>query len=196
MTTRFQALSIRPCIMAALMALMLVTACADAPPVITDRPQEASDALLRLQPGDQINLIVYGEETLTNLYRLDEDGNINVPLIGKVKAGGQTKGALQDTISQALVEGGFQNKPYVTVEVETLRPLYINGEVKSPGSFAYQPSLDVFQAVALAGGYTPRASKSKILITRTKNGEKFQFYANENTPVWPGDSIMIYQRLF
>lgn len=183
-------------LLAALSAVMILSGCGDMPPVVTDRPQEASDALLRLQPGDQIDLIVYGEETLTNVYMLDEDGNINVPLIGKIKAGGQTKGAVQQMIADALAGGGFQTKPYVTVEIEALRPIYINGEVGAPGSFAYQPSLDVFQAVALAGGYTPRASKSKILVTRTKNGSKFRFYADENTPVWPGDSIMVYQRLF
>lgn len=196
MTARMKTGSFYAPVMAAIVAMMLVTACADRPPVISDRPQEASDSLLRLQPGDQINLIVYGEETLTNVYRLDEDGNINVPLIGKMKAGGQTKGALQQMISDALIAGNFQTTPYVTVEIEALRPLYINGEVNQPGSFAYQPSLDVFQAIALAGGYTPRASKDKILITRTRNGERFRFYADENTPVWPGDSIMIYQRLF
>lgn len=180
----------------ALVSACLVSACADMPPPVTERPPGAEDALLRLHPGDQVNLVVYGEETLTNTYMLDEDGNINVPLIGTVKAGGLTKGALQKTIKKALVKGGFQSKPYVTVKIEALRPLYINGEVNEPGSYAYQPSLDVFQAIALAGGYTPRASKSKIMITRTKNGDKFRFYANENTPVWPGDSIMVYQRLF
>lgn len=171
-----------------------LAACQTLPPASKNIPQ--SDALLRLAPGDSVKLIVYGEETLTGTYKLDEDGNINVPLAGVVKAGGLTKKGLQDQIANILVTEGYQQKPYVTVEIEALRPFYINGEVGAPGSYAYQPTLDIFQAVAIAGGFTPRAATDKILVTRTRDGQKFRFYATSDTPVWPGDSIMVYQRLF
>ncbi len=177
-------------------AFLTLAACQTVPPV-TPRDQLPQDgALLRLSPGDKINLIVYGEETLSNTYMLDEDGNINVPLAGVVKAGGLTKKDLQDKIADILLNEGYQQKPYVTVEINALRPFYINGEIGSAGSYPYQPTLDIFQAVAIAGGFTPRADEGKILVTRTKDGQKYRFYANADTPVWPGDSIMVYQRLF
>lgn len=180
----------------ALVAILAIAACQNLPSATPSNHIPQGDALLRLAPGDQIKLVVYGEETLTNTYKLDEDGNINIPLAGIVKAGGLTKKALQDKISDILLSEGYQQKPYVTVEIEALRPFYINGEIGTPGSYAYQPTLDVFQAVAIAGGFTPRASEDKILITRTKDGKKFRFYATSDTPIWPGDSIMVYQRLF
>lgn len=176
--------------------LAIVTGCTTQQP-LSPAFAQTSDALLRLAPGDKINLIVYGEETLTGPYMLDEDGNINIPLAGIVKAGGLTKSRLQQKIAEILVEGGFQQKPYVTVEIAALRPFYINGEVNTPGSYPYQPTLDVFQAVAVAGGFTPRAATSKVVITRTKqNGEKVRFNAPQETPIWPGDSILVEQRLF
>lgn len=173
-----------------------LAACQNLPAATPAEQIPQSDALLRLAPGDQIKLIVYGEETLTNTYMLDEDGNINVPLAGVIKAGGLTKKGLQDQIAEILVTNGYQQKPYVTVEIEALRPFYINGEVSAPGSYPYQPTLDIFQAVAIAGGFTPRANETKILVTRTKDGQRFRFYATPETPIWPGDSIMVYQRLF
>jgi len=181
----------------AVLSVMLMTGCAEQQPPLTPPAKQTSEALLLLSPGDKINLIVYGEQTLTGPYMLDEDGNINVPLIGTVKAGGLTKGKLQETIAKLLVDGGYQQKPYVTVEIAALRPFYINGEVNNPGSYPYQPSLDVFQAVAVAGGFTPRATTSSVVITRTKqNGEKVRFNAPQDTPIWPGDSILVNQRLF
>ena len=177
-------------------ALTLLAGCQSAPPVTPADQIPQNDALLRLAPGDQINLTVYGEETMSGLYMLDEDGNINLPLAGVIKAGGLTKKNLQDKIADILVTEGYQQKPYVTVGIAALRPFYINGEIGSPGSYAYQPTLDVFQAVATAGGFTPRADNGKIMITRTKDGQKFRFYATQETPIWPGDSIMVYQRLF
>lgn len=174
----------------------LIAACQNAPQATPSSEIPQSDALLRLSAGDKIKITVYGEEALTGLYMLDEDGNINMPLAGIIKAGGLTKKTLQDKIAHILVTDGYQQKPYVTVEIESLRPFYINGEIGSPGSYAYQPTLDIFQAVAIAGGFTPRAAENKILVTRTRDGKKFRFYADADTPVWPGDSIMVYQRLF
>jgi polysaccharide biosynthesis/export protein len=182
-----------------LIALTLfVSACSTGPDMPMSGKEElaASDSLLRLEPGDKINIKVYGEDSLTGEYMVDEDGNINVPLAGSIKAGGTTKSVLQKKIADSLIAKGFQQKPYVTVEVAALRPFFINGEIGSPGAYPYAPGLDVFQAVAMAGGFTPRASTSKIIVTRTKQGKKYRFTATQDTPIWPGDSIMIYQRLF
>lgn len=151
---------------------------------------------VRLAPGDKVSLIVYGEDTLTREYMVDEDGNVNVPLIGSVAARGLTKTELQKEIGQRLMRGGFQQDPFVTVDSPGLRPIYILGEVNSPGSYAYMPHLTVFQAVALGGGYTPRASKSRIAVTRFRDGQQIKFRAKQDSPLLPGDSIMVYQRLF
>ena len=179
---------------------LTISACASGPQLSPlsedDKKTFASDGLLRLEPGDKINLKVYGEESLSGEYMIDEDGNINVPLAGLIKAGGNTKSALQKTIVDSLKSQGFQQQPYVTVEVSALRPIFINGEVRGPGAYPYAPGLDLFQTIAMAGGYTPRASTSSVVITRSKQGKRIRFRATQDTPVWPGDSILVSQRLF
>ncbi len=149
-----------------------------------------------LAAGDTINLTVYGEEELSGEYLLDNRGSITVPLIGVVQAAGLSKTELQDVIAEALKTEQFLEKPYVTVTATRLQPFYILGEVRTPGRYDYEPTLDVFKAIALAGGYTPRAAKSKIIITRLRDGQKTRFYAVENTDLLPGDSILVKQRFF
>ena len=93
-------------------------------------------------------------------------------------------------------KGGYLTKPLVTVDIITVRPFYILGEVKNPGSYPWQPSFTVFKAIATAGGYTPRAAKGKILIDRGDGAEKQHLNATEDTPVLPGDSITVRERIF
>jgi polysaccharide export outer membrane protein len=68
--------------------------------------------------------------------------------------------------------------------------------VKNPGSYPYQPSLDALQAIAVAGGYTPRAARGEILIDRRADGHLLHLNATEATSILPGDSITVRQRIF
>ena len=119
-----------------------------------------------------------------------------MPLIGEISTEGLNKLDLQDRITSALIDGDYFNAPKVTVEVITLTPFYILGEVKNPGSYEYEPGLDLFKAIAIAGGYTPRAVKDKATIIRKVDGEKIRIKADELTEILPGDSIKIKQRFF
>lgn len=150
----------------------------------------------RLDPGDFLRIYIFGVDELTGDYRVDANGMITMPLIGAIEASGLNKDDLQKKITALLVEGGYFNDPKVTVEVISLKPFYILGEVRTPGSYEYQTDLDIFKAVAIAGGYTPRAAKGDITIIRKVNGEKVMIKATEDTPVLPGDSIKVDQRFF
>lgn len=165
----------------------------------------ASDALVthnpksdpyRLSPGDHLRIYVFGVEELSGDYRVDGKGNVTIPLIGEMSADGLDKQELQKRITLKLVDGGYFNDPKVTVEIIALQPFYILGEVKNPGSYDFEPELNLFKAIAIAGGYTPRASKGKAIIIRKIHGDKIEIQATEDTPILPGDSIKIKQRFF
>lgn len=167
------------------------------PSVSMDAPAEVRGTeTYTLNPGDSVKLTVYGEDTLNGTYALDPAGTMTVPLIGQVEAGGLTKEDLQTKIAKALVSAKYLTKPLVTVDIIAMRPFYILGEVKNPGSYPYQPSLDVLKAVATAGGYTPRAAKGRILIDRGTGNSRQRLNAIESTPVLPGDSITVRERIF
>jgi polysaccharide export outer membrane protein len=84
--------------------------------------------------------------------------------------------------------------PRVTAEVTSFRPIYVLGEVKKPGQYAYVSGMTVQKAVALAEGYTYRASESTVEITR--GGRKVTLDVTPQTKVYPGDEIRIPERFF
>lgn len=148
-----------------------------------------------LSPGDRLKISVFGDEDFTNEYEIDRQGYIIMPLIGKIQANNKTSTQLQTYIEQELSKGYLVN-PRVSVEVMSFEPFYILGEVNNPGSYPYRPSLDVFKAVALAGGLTPRAVKNKFIIIRGTGETKTKITAEEHTPILPGDSIKVKERFF
>jgi polysaccharide export outer membrane protein len=149
-----------------------------------------------LATGDTVTLTVYGEEELTGEYTIGADGAIALPLVGNVPAAGLNKNELASRIAKTLRKEGYLNQPLVTVDSESLRPIYILGEVRNPGSYPWQPNFDVFKAVASAGGYTPRAAKGLVLIDRMQGRLKMQLNGNERTPLLPGDSVVVRERIF
>lgn len=151
---------------------------------------------LALGAGDVIRLTVYGEDVLTDQYPINADGFVSIPLIGDIQAAGLIKDELQLKITEALVRGGYLTSPQVTVDMVSFRPVYILGEVRSPGKYPWQPDFTVFHAIASAGGYTPRAAKGLILISRGTGKITEQLNATETTSILPGDSITVRERIF
>lgn len=161
---------------------------------VTAHAQTADNAYT-LKPGDYLRVFVFGAEDLSGEFRIDSKGEITIPLIGDIHAEGLNKLDLKSIITKKLREGEYYQNPIVTVEIIALQPFYILGEVKNPGNYEFQPDLNIFKAVAIAGGYTPRASK-KIIILRKIHGEMVEIKANELTPIRPGDSIKVKRRFF
>jgi polysaccharide biosynthesis/export protein len=118
-----------------------------------------------------------------------------MPLIGAVPARGATTAALQQAIAARLRQG-YIREPHVAVEVEAYRPFFILGEVTLPGQYPYVPNMSVETAVAIAGGYTPRAFKYRIEVSRPVNGMIERKVVSATYPVRPGDTINISERWF
>src|SRR5258706_5701846 len=103
-----------------------------APPVAYAGPPVASyDQQYRLDAGDKLRVVVYGQEGLTNSYAIDAGGSITMPLIGAVPARGQTPAGLASQIARRL-RNGFIRQPSVAVGIVGYRPVFILGEVAAP----------------------------------------------------------------
>ena len=148
-----------------------------------------------LDSGDKLRVTVFGQEGLTNSYTVDASGKINVPLIGAQPARGLTTQQLAALITQRLKQG-YVRDPSVSVEVEVYRPFFILGEVTTPGQYPYVANLTVEGAVAIAGGFSPRANKSTAQLTRSTGPQQFSSEVPLNTPIKPGDTIVLKERWF
>ncbi|MEA2877353.1 MAG: polysaccharide biosynthesis/export protein [Hyphomicrobiales bacterium] len=148
-----------------------------------------------LDSGDRLRVVVFGQEGLTASYAVDTGGSITMPLIGAVLARGHTPAQLQQAIAAKLKQG-YVREPHVAVEVEAYRPFFILGEVTLPGQYPYVANMTVETAVAIAGGYTPRAYKQRIEISRPASGLTEKRVVSPNYPIRPGDTVKIAERWF
>jgi polysaccharide export outer membrane protein len=153
------------------------------------------DASYHLDAGDRLRVVVYGQEGLTNTYAIDAGGGITMPLIGSVPARGHTPSGLAGEIG-ARLRNGYIREPSVAVEIESYRPFFILGEVAAPGQYPYVPNMTVESAVAIAGGFSPRAKRDVVTVTHTEAGGAMRAMVPLGTPVSPGDTVYVGERWF
>jgi polysaccharide export outer membrane protein len=118
-----------------------------------------------------------------------------MPLIGSVEARGRTTSQLGNAIA-ARLRAGFVREPHVAVEVETHRPFFILGEVVASGQYAFVNGMTVETAVAIAGGFSPRAFKSHATVGRGVDGQTVHATVPISYPLRPGDTVTIEERWF
>jgi len=155
----------------------------------------ASQPAYTLDSGDKLRIVVFGQDGLTNSYTVSASGTITMPLIGSVTARGLTPSALSNLNAEKLKQG-FVREPQVAVEVENYRPFFILGEVTAPGQYPYVPNMTVETAVAIAGGFTPRAFRQNVTLSRPWQGQSLRSTVPVTTPVRPGDTITVQERWF
>ena len=162
---------------------------------VTTAANSESTSSYLLNNGDKIKVIIFGHSDLSGEYQIDGAGEISLPLVKSIWAAGLTTSELETAISNRLAPDYLKN-PKVSVLLVSQRPFYILGEIKSPGSYPYSPDTTVLKAVATAGGYTYRARKNKIIITRASTGQKEKISDAAETLVQPGDVIEVPERFF
>jgi polysaccharide export outer membrane protein len=168
----------------------------DGPAAYAAAPMPAAyDAGYRLDAGDKLRVVVFGQEGLTNTYAIDAGGAITMPLIGSVPARGRTPAELASAIT-ARLRGGYIRDPSVAVEIEAYRPFFILGEVAAPGQYPYVPNMSVESAVAIAGGFSPRARRDYVTLTHTDASGSSRYVAPLGTPLRPGDTVFVGERWF
>ncbi len=156
-------------------------------------PLDSAD--YRLGPGDKVRVTVFGEPSLSGEFEVAGNGKVSLPLIGQVQAAGASTKDFQDTVQRTLSDG-FLKQPRVSVGVINYRPYYILGEVQRPGQYPYTSGLTVLNAVATAGGFTYRATQNRVRIKHANAPKEVKLRLKPNTPVEPGDTIRIGERLF
>jgi polysaccharide biosynthesis/export protein len=164
-----------------------------AAPVLVEEP--IPEPPYTLDSGDKLRVVVFGQENLSNSYAVDAAGYITIPLIGAVPARGHTTAALAGAVA-AKLRNGFVREPHVAVEVEAYRPFFILGEVLAPGQYPYVANMTAETAVAIAGGFTPRAWKKTVEVSRPQHGELYRAKVPLPFPVRPGDTIVVSERWF
>lgn len=176
------------------------------PPVVMAAPYDAYaaapasapvryDAGYRLDAGDKLRVVVYGQDGLTNTYTIDAAGSITMPLIGAVAACGRSPASLAAEIT-AKLRNGYIREPSVAVEIDSYRPFFILGEVQAPGQYPYVPNMTVESAVAIAGGFSPRAKRDLVTVTHTDANGTGRYVVPLGTALGPGDTVQVNERWF
>ncbi|HEX2147292.1 MAG TPA: polysaccharide biosynthesis/export family protein [Pseudorhizobium sp.] len=157
--------------------------------------EQAAVQPYRLDSGDRLRITVFDQTGLSNTYSVDQAGYIAFPLIGQVAARGQTLPALEGAIAARLKQG-YLRDPDVTIEIDRYRPVFVMGEVGRPGQYSYVPGMTAQNAVAIAGGFTPRGNKRDVDVTRKINAKALTGRVPISSPILAGDTVYVRERLF
>ena len=152
----------------------------------------------RLGPGDELRVIIPGLTEIENgtAFVVNDRGELTLPLMGGIPVKGSTIPELEQRVAALLVEKRLMVSPAVSIQPVKLRPIYILGEVRSPGEYPYRPGMTVVTAVSVAGGYTFRANKNTVAIIRQVDGQASTAKASDTTPIQPGDTIKVVEKWF
>lgn len=182
-------------VLVAAIGLALTSACSSG---MSDLPRLESVGVneVRIAPGDKLRIAVQDLETASGDYTVAETGSISFPLLNQVEVAGLSYVEMENTIAARLAEANIVKNPNVTVQPLELRPIYIMGEIRQPGEYAYRQGLTVFAAVSMAGGYTYRAKTGEVAITRLVDSRPVTALADEDSVILPGDRIRVYESWF
>lgn len=123
-------------------------------------------------PEDLLEVSVWKNPDLSREVHVRPDGMISLPLIGEVRASGLTPDSLRKTIVEKIKE--YQENALVSVIVKDIGSykVFVVGEVLKPGTYVLKTKTTVIQSIALAGGFTPYASRSNLVLIRGKADSK------------------------
>ena len=169
---------------------------ANGPPPIATNECRQGRGNYRLGAGDKVRVIVLQDTEFSGDYEVNGTGAISVRVLGPIQVVGMSLQELEDMLRERYREGGYLVSPRLSVELVASRPFYIVGEVTRPGQFPHVACLHVIQAVAIAGGFTRRASRSNVTIKRYFSTTVDEQYVTEDTLVEPGDVLRVPERWF
>jgi polysaccharide export outer membrane protein len=166
------------------------------PVVAEPQPLPPPLASTHIQAGDRLTVTIYDEPNLTGVHDVTPDGNVDLPLIGAVRAVDRTTADLQREIGDRYTKGKFIQEPKVLVAVVEYRPIYIFGEIVKPGMLPYRPGLNLLTAVTEAGGLTYRGSREKVYLQRSGEQVWNEYPQLSSVTIMPGDLIRIPERYY
>lgn len=158
-----------------------------------------------LGPDDVFELQVFGEEDLSGVHRVAADGSVNIPLIGRVDVADLSPERASDVICAKL--SAYLTHPHVSIFVKesNSKKIYVFGEVRNPGTFVYSQSMNIIQAITLAGGFDRLADKDGTFVTRRDGPHEERLKVSvkaigegrdTNFSLQPGDIVYVPQTFF
>ncbi len=168
-------------------------------------PRPVVDA--SLGPTDVFEVRVFEEPDLTGIYRIDPEGAVDYPLVGRIVVAGHLSGEIAGIIRDKLAK--YVHNPQVSVLVKEMnsKRVIVYGQVQHPGTFPYADDkpMTISQAISLAGGFTAMAARDKVLLSHYTNDKQqiiqidLRAIADGKDPnrfVAPGDEVYVPERLF
>lgn len=139
---------------------------------------------IKFQPNDVIAIIVSSrkpemsepfnlpsESNRTLGYLVDTDGNIDFPVIGKIKIAGLTRAQLAEELKQRLIQEDLISEPFITIEILNFQ-VSVLGEVAAPGTFTVSgDKITIFQVLGMAGDMTIYGRRDNVLVQRQENDQ-------------------------
>lgn len=162
----------------------------------------------RLSPNDVVRITVFQEDDLSTVTRISKDGTLQFPLIGRARVGGSSLQGAVEILERQLREYLVRPQVAITVLDYSKRRFTIMGQVNRPGSFDMpdEASVNLIEAIGMAGGYTRIANASKVILKREEDGVEKTYRLDakrmsrdedmERFPVLPGDTIIVGESIF
>ncbi len=176
-----------------------VTSVPVAPSAATPAPAPSADEGYIIGPEDVIEVNVLGQPEFRTQARVESDGSIALPFLGKQQVNGQTPLTLAAAVSSRLKAGGYYTNPVATVTITSFASRYVTvlGEISQPGLQPVNRSYRVSEIIARAGGIKPSGA-AHVIVRRVDGTElKLDFKKlaigseQEDPPVYPGDKIFV-----
>ncbi len=179
-----------------------------APSLVNVKDDVGKDYLIG--PGDQFQLLVWGNPELSSVMRVRPDGRISVPLLDDVSVAGRTPVAVSRDLEEKLSEYVMGVKVAI-IMIDAIGPMgrqiRVVGQAAKPQSLSYRKGMTVLDVMIAAGGLTPFAAGNRATISRTANGEPTLYRVRladllkdgdvtANVEVAPGDIVTVPQSWF
>ena len=151
---------------AAVVTLSSLPGCTQTGLVGSALESKSSNTEFVLGPEDVLEVVVWRNQDLSRVVIVRPDGMISMPVIGDVQAAGLTADRLAERIATRLKE--YKENPTVSVSVKEINSynVFVLGEVLKPGKYQLKSYTTILQAISIAGGFTPYASRNKLQIVR------------------------------
>ncbi len=177
----------------------------------------ATDPSYQLSNGDEVAIIIWGENDVSASQRIDSKGIVRMPLIGEVNLSSKTVREAEKFLEQIFIDKKLLRQPMVTISVReyAAREVAVLGAVNSPGKYRMPReagSIEIVELITSLGGFKPTAKSDEVKVTRvdeagietvsTVNVESMITGrgASKNTPksflIYPGDRLYVPERLF
>lgn len=177
---------------AVMLAAVVLAGCAGDPAPAEPAPPLSAYVI---GSGDRIKVTVLEIKDMTVEVDVANDGTVDLPLVGSIRVAGRTTDEVRGALTERLARD-YVKDPKVNVEVAKYRPFYVLGQVNRPGSYPFEPELDIRKAAAIAGGFNRRADTEAAYLVREVDGRNDRRRVGLGTRVFPGDVIEIDRRLF